>query len=147
VLTPHIVIVDDHQVLAQSVGYALAAHDVTVEVPALTDRARLLADIETHAPCLVLLDLDLGDAVGDATSLVAELASQGIRVLILSGTTERMRFAAAVEAGAVGYVQKGCPFDVLLATVLAAARGARRRRSPCCRSARPVLDLVESPSD
>jgi DNA-binding NarL/FixJ family response regulator len=123
VLSGPIVIVDDHRMLAQSLGYALSAHGVSVEIPALAEQARLLGDIERLAPCLVLLDLDLGDAVGDGAGLVGRLAAAGMRVLILSGTTQRTRFAAAVEAGAVGYVEKGCAFDVLLDTVLRAARG------------------------
>jgi DNA-binding NarL/FixJ family response regulator len=119
-----IVIVDDHQVLAQSLGYALRALGVAAEVPELTDAATLVATIESVNPSLVLLDLDLGGALGDATSLIGPLVASGDRcVLVLSGTPDRDRFAAALEAGATGFVEKGEPFDVLLQTTLRAARG------------------------
>jgi DNA-binding NarL/FixJ family response regulator len=119
-----IVIVDDHQVLAQSLGYALGALGVTAEVPELTDATTLIATIESVDPSLVLLDLDLGGALGDATSLIGPLVASGDRrVLVLSGTPDRDRLAAALEAGATGFVEKGEPFDVLLQTTLRAARG------------------------
>jgi DNA-binding NarL/FixJ family response regulator len=42
-------------------------------------------------------------------------------VLVVTGTTDRMEIAAALEAGAVGYVCKNEPFDVLLETAAQAA--------------------------
>jgi len=119
-----IVIVDDHRMLAQSLGYALGALGFATEVPDLADAETLIAAIAAVDPSLVLLDLDLGGSLGDATILIEPLvASRTSHVLVLSGTSDRDRFAAALEAGAIGFVEKGQPFDVLLQTTLRAARG------------------------
>ena len=65
---------------------------------------------------LVLLDLDLG-ALGDAPRLIPALVAAGLRVLVVTGSDDRLRIAAALEQGAMGYQLKAPGFDALLATV------------------------------
>jgi DNA-binding NarL/FixJ family response regulator len=61
----------------------------------------------------VLLDLDLG-ADGDGAALIAPLAERGVRVLVVTGSADRLRVAAALEQGAIGYRRKDDGFDELL---------------------------------
>ena len=118
-----VVLIDDHQLLAQSLAMALRFEGVTCTVPALTDREALVSEVLEELPDLVLLDLDLGGAIGDGSSLVAPFVLAGCRVLVVSASTDRDQVCRALELGAAGVVRKDVPFDRLLQTALAAARG------------------------
>ena len=116
-------LIDDHQLLAHSLGLALGFEGITCTIPELTDRDSLLGCVLQAAPALVLLDLDLGERVGNGATLVAPLVAAGCRVLVVSGSTDDDQICATLAAGAVGVVAKSAPFEELLATVLAVARG------------------------
>ena len=120
-----VLIIEDHDLLAQSLSIALEAEGLRVDIATLADRDRdsLLAAISAAPPRLVLLDLDLRGQLGDSTGLIAPLRALGAAVLVVTGTTDRTRLAAAVEAGAVGFVGKNEPFDALLDTITAAVAG------------------------
>lgn len=121
--TARVLIVEDHALLAESLRCALRAEDVKVMVAPLVDQATLIAAVQADPPDVILLDLQLGDRVGDGTQLVRPFTLAGARVLVVSGVTDRCRLAAAVEQGAVGIVGKSQPFDELLEAVLAVTRG------------------------
>ena len=123
--TLHVLIVDDHQLIAQSCAIALQLRGVHAEVADLDDPERLLEQVRRDVPDLVLLDLELGGAIGDGESLVPQIVAAGSRVLVLSASTDQHRFATAVERGAVGMLVKSVPFDLLLTTILDAARGGQ----------------------
>lgn len=118
-----IVIVEDHTLLAETVGLALGVEGFQVTVADLTDENSLMASVEADPTVLVLLDLELGETLGDGTRLITPLRDRGADVLIVSGVRDRIRLAATLEAGAVGYVGKDEPFDVLLETTMRAAAG------------------------
>jgi two-component system nitrate/nitrite response regulator NarL len=119
---PRVLMVEDHVLLAQSLRLALGAEGFAAEIAPLDDPVRLLAEVSADPPALVLLDLDLG-ALGDGTDLVAPLVAAGSRVLVVTGVVDRCRLAEAVEAGAIGFVNKSAPFDSLLELVKRAAAG------------------------
>ena len=112
-----VLVVEDHALLAQSLVMALNAEGCRAQVAELIDPATLLAQVLTDRPAVVLLDLDLG-TLGDGVELIQPLSELGARVLVVSGTTDRMRFAESVERGAVGFLSKTVPFEELLSTVL-----------------------------
>ena len=111
-----VLIVEDHALLAQTLVIAMGAQGCRARVAELTSPQMLLQEVRGLRPGVVLLDLDLGD-FGDGLSLVQPLTELGARVLIVSGTTDRLRLAETVEQGAVGFLSKLAPFD-LLSTVL-----------------------------
>lgn len=126
-----LVILEDHGLLAQGVGSALRTDGFEVSVPDLTAPAGLadvLALVERSHPDVVLLDLDLGPGVVDGVELVPALVARGAVVVVISGTRDRLRLAAALEAGAAGCVAKSESYERLLATTRDAAAG------------RPVMD-------
>lgn len=104
-----VLIVDDHELLSGALVIALGSRGL---------RARhlmpheLLARLDQPAPLggLVLLDLDLGDNVDgarvDGARLVGPLRRAGWRVLVITGTSDEPHIAAAVAAGAVGWVPR-----------------------------------------
>lgn len=116
-------IVEDHALLAETVGLALQAEGLDVVVADLSSPDAVLASVAAGPDLLVLLDLDLGAAIGDGTALVGPLCDAGAAVVVVSGVVDQLRVAAALEAGAIGYVGKGEPFEVLLDTALRAAAG------------------------
>ena len=125
-----VAIVEDHVLLAQSVGLALRGEGLDVVSGDLSGERELIDSLAPDADLLVLLDLDLGEPLVDGVQLIPALRSRDARVLVVTGTTDRLRIAAAVEAGAMGYVGKHQPFDVLLATLLRAVDG-QQVLDPC----------------
>ncbi len=123
-----IVIVDDHELLAESLRIALRAEGIDAVRVQPAELPRLLSAVLEQHPELVLLDLDLGP-VGDATPLIAPLVDAGVRVVVVTGLVDRIRIAAALEQGAVGYRSKADGFDSLLKTVRE-ARAVRRPLDP-----------------
>jgi DNA-binding NarL/FixJ family response regulator len=117
-----VLIVEDHDLLAQSLRLALNAEAMDVVVSAL-GTTEILAAAVSHRPHVVLLDLDLGPAGGDGALLVEPLAIDGARVVVLSGTGDQERLAGCLESGAYGFLAKSQSLDVLLDAVRAAAAG------------------------
>jgi DNA-binding NarL/FixJ family response regulator len=117
------VVVDDHSLLAQSLSLALELEGVSCEVADLTDPDALVRAVAADPPDLVLLDLDLGGAIGDGSTLVPAFVRAGCRVLIVSASTDPDQVCRALELGAAGIVRKDVPFTDLLDSALAAAHG------------------------
>jgi DNA-binding NarL/FixJ family response regulator len=152
------VVVDDHRLLAQSIAISLRQEGLDCSVAPLGDPASVLRSVIADRPDVVLLDLDLGGDVGDGGALVAPLVAAGCRVVLLTASTDPVRLAAAVEAGAVGVLAKTQLIDVLIATTTAAARrepvmsadqerallhDARRRRASRESALAPFARLTE----
>jgi two-component system nitrate/nitrite response regulator NarL len=115
-----VAIVDDHRLLAESLSLALEGHGVLSVEPTLESAEHVVEFLLDLRPDLVLLDLDLGP-IGDGARLVRPLVEAGLRVLIVTGTTDVELIAHAVEEGAVGVIPKDGPFSALVDDVLAAA--------------------------
>ena len=125
-------IVDDHGVLADGLAMALEAEGLPARVHVPASAEGILIAVADAGPHLVLLDLDLGLERGSGVDLVEPLQALGTRVLVLTGSTDRLMHARCLEAGAVGVASKAEPFDRLLDAIRRAARGepamGRRRR-------------------
>jgi DNA-binding NarL/FixJ family response regulator len=118
-----VLIVEDHQLLAQSLALALTAEGFVVRVAALYSAEAILEAFEESAAGIVLLDLDLGGCVGDGLALVAPLHERGGRVLVVSGTGDRPRLARCLEQGAVGILPKSTPYEQLVEAVIKVSAG------------------------
>lgn len=121
-MTARIAIVDDHDLLAQSLALALQARGFAATPHGVTDLEQTLATVLASEPDVVLLDLQLGDA-GHGLSLVRPLSASGACVLVVSGVTDECEIAATIEAGAVGFVSKSRPIDALLEAATRVAHG------------------------
>lgn len=125
-----VMLVDDHQLLAHSLAIALQASGVACTVAKLTDRETLLRDVMADRPDLVLLDLDLGQALGDGSALVDPLVRSGCRVLLVSASSDPAQVSRGLEGGAVGIVDKHLPFERMLDVALSAAHGEQVMDAP-----------------
>ncbi|RNL80184.1 DNA-binding response regulator [Nocardioides marmorisolisilvae] len=118
-----VVIVDDHQLLAESVALALSALGVETAVFDLPRAASKLTSILALTPDLVLLDLDLGQGIAEGLALVAPLVDGGCRVLVVTAWMDPEAIGAALADGAVGVVDKSAPLEHLIAVATACAQG------------------------
>lgn len=114
--TAQVLLVDDHDVFAESLAFVLGADDRfggTRVARSVAQARQALAD-----PGLVVdvavVDVALPD--GDGTDLVAPLlaAGPGVRVLVLTAHPRPEVVARARRAGAVGVLPKGTGLRVLL---------------------------------
>jgi DNA-binding NarL/FixJ family response regulator len=118
-----VLLVDDHELLAQPLAIALGLRGLAAAVAPLDSAAHVVAAAEEHRADLVLLDLDLGGAIGDGAALVPALVATGSRVLVVTGSADPCAAGRALELGAAGVLYKHQPFARLVATVVAAAHG------------------------
>ena len=104
-----VAILDDHELLAESLEIALSVHGYDVRRVAVPEHdgapAALVATVRRARPRVLLLDLDLG-GFGDGTRLIAPLARAGIRIVVLTGSSDRSRWGGALAAGARTVVPK-----------------------------------------
>lgn len=117
-----VVIVDDHPLVVDGLRMALELADMDVVGTAGTAAAAVEA-VRRQRPDVVVMDIQLPDGSGiDATRAVLE-AAPDTAVLMLTMLEERDTLAAAMRAGARGYVVKGASRDEIVRAVTAVADG------------------------
>jgi two-component system, NarL family, nitrate/nitrite response regulator NarL len=112
----HVVLLEDHGLIAHTVAAALAGRDVDVVVVDPADEEDLTAALLASGPDLALLDLDLGPR-GTSLELVGPLTDAEVPVVVVTGVTDPVRRAECVAAGAVGVLDKSGSFDTLVASI------------------------------
>jgi DNA-binding NarL/FixJ family response regulator len=125
--SPTVFVVDDHELLSATLVLALCAKGFDAHHCRPAAPGEVPAALRGAEPGLVLLDLDLGRSARgeaiDGAELVKPLRALGWSVLVVTGCADLNRVAAAVAAGASGWVDKSAPFDKLVRTAAFAARG------------------------
>ena len=112
-----VLIVDDHELLAESLAFCLRRGGVEARLAPTSSADAIVAMAGAYQPNAVLLDLALGELSG--TDLIRPLREvTGAPVLVVTGTVDRIRLAECLEAGAAGIISKTCGFQVLLEKVL-----------------------------
>ena len=109
-----LVMIEDHELLAQSLQAALKAEEIDVVRVWSDDRDDLLVQAQNAAPGLLLLDYDLGPDIGTALGLIEPLRAAGMDVVMLTGITDKLVLAECVEEGALGVINKTASFDELV---------------------------------
>jgi DNA-binding NarL/FixJ family response regulator len=115
-----VVLVEDHDMVAEAIGLALERAGIEVIARAATVAAAL-AEARRGRPDIVLLDRRLPD--GDGTALIPELVKGGARVLVLTGEATASIAARVAEAGGSGLILKSARLDELVEAVLKVAAG------------------------
>lgn len=114
-----VVIIDDHQLFAQSLEIALnaAGHESErLELPVSTSTGPLISKVLARKPKLLLLDLDLGPH-GEGFALIEPISRAGVDVVVVTGTEEPGRWARAVMLGARKVLAKTSSLPTMVATV------------------------------
>lgn len=118
-----VLIVDDHELIAQGVAMALEGEGMKAAVSTGPTTQDVLAAAERLRPDVVLLDLQINGQIGSGLHLVKPLASLGAAVVVLTGVTDEAALAECLEQGAYGLARKSEPFEQLVNKVVAAAHG------------------------
>jgi two-component system nitrate/nitrite response regulator NarL len=116
---PEVLIVEDHEMLAQTLALALSPR-FRCAVADLDGVEGVIGEAARLRPALVLLDLGLGEA--DGLDLIPRLLATGASVLVLTGSADESRLGAALALGASGWVSKSQAFERLLEAVEAVVR-------------------------
>jgi DNA-binding NarL/FixJ family response regulator len=117
-----VMVVDDHPMWRDAVERDLqqAGYDV---VAVAADGREALARFRAARPQVLVLDLQIPAPDGVAVTTEVVRQDPGVRVLVLSASTEQGDVLAAVAAGATGYLVKSASRDELLAAVRRVAAG------------------------
>lgn len=113
-----ILVVDDHPLMADAIKLALLqlAGATRVDSAGNLERAFVLA-AEVPEPDLVLLDLGLPECDGlESLARFREQLPQ-LPVVVVSGASDAASILGALDLGAMGYILKTSPKDVLLNAV------------------------------
>jgi DNA-binding NarL/FixJ family response regulator len=118
-----LLIVDDHDMFADSLRLALSAEPDLVVVGTASTLALARAMVVTTRPDVVLLDHRLPDGLG--VDSIAELKTlrPDTKIVVLTAAAEDAMLVTATEAGCAGFILKTSPLDELVAAVRTAAAG------------------------
>ena len=115
-----VAVLDDHELVAESLEIALSVHGYDVRRIRVPDSgsapAELVTVVRRIRPQVLLLDLDLG-GFGDGTCLIGPLSRAGVRVVVLTGSTDHARWGAALAAGAWTVVPKSRGLNQVISVV------------------------------
>ena len=115
-----VVLVEDHDMVAEAIGLALERSGIEVIARASTVAAAVV-DTRRGKPDVVLLDRRLPD--GDGTALIPEFVAGGAKVLVLTGEATASIAARVAEAGGAGLILKSARLDELVDAVRKVAAG------------------------
>ena len=123
-MTIRVLIVDDHPVVRSGLRALLSETEGIESVGEAADGIDALAMIRSSKPDVVLMDLGLPKLSGlEATKRVAGSPLPRPAVLVLTMSDDDESLAAAMRAGARGYLLKDADAEEVLAAVRAVARG------------------------
>ena len=111
-----VLLVEDHDLLADSVAAALTAEGYDVVRPPALDAAAIVAAAQESPVQVALVDLRLSEQT-TALPLIPQLRDAGAAVLMVTGETDKVMLAECVEAGAIGLVHKSVALDELIDAV------------------------------
>ena len=118
----HALVVDDRVAYAVTLAGALATsglHSATLLEPLLDGAVPSACDGGSH---IALLALDLAES-GAPQALTRDLDGAGWRVIVLAPDGERPRLAAAIEAGAAGWLAATVSLDRMVEAIHRLATG------------------------
>lgn len=119
----HILVVDDHPLMAEALSLAMRTLDRSTQVESAGSLESAMARAKQSSFDLCLLDLGLPDCSGlDALERMRE-GLPALPVVVVSGADDTASVLAALDLGAMGYIPKSSPRDVLLGAVRLVASG------------------------
>jgi DNA-binding NarL/FixJ family response regulator len=113
-----ILVVDDHVLIREALCGVLKELKNEAAVMEAADSAQAIALVTEHPDVrLVLLDLTLPDR--DGFSVLAELRERhpGMSIIVLSAQQDRASVVKALDLGALGFIPKSAPREVMLSAL------------------------------
>ena len=112
-------IVDDHALVTSAVSMLLADRDpeAVVHTASSAEEALAVVDKEGEAADLLILDLGLPGVTG--TELMEEIVRRQplLKILVLSGSTDRVNIMRVLQLGAAGFVPKSFDPEMLTSAI------------------------------
>lgn len=124
-----VLIVDDHFVVRSGLVASLELDDAISVIGEIERGEDAVAAYQRLRPRVVLMDLQLPGLSGIGATAALRAHDPGARVLIFSTFGRDDDIQAALDAGALGYLQKSASRDELLTALRTVAQG-RRHLSP-----------------
>ena len=120
-----VLVVDDHELVRIGLRRILADYPGIQIAAEATDGETALRMNRKFRPDVVLLDVCLPGLSGFEVTTRLKQASPGTGIIILSVHEQAPYPERLLEAGASGYLSKGCPADELAKAISTVARGGR----------------------
>jgi DNA-binding NarL/FixJ family response regulator len=118
-----VLLVDDHLTVAEALQ-ALLSRQPDLEVVGMAANGRVAIRMASErGPNVILMDQNLPGESGAEIASRVRAANPGVAVVMLSAEMSQDELAAAVEAGAVGYVNKSRPVAEVVSAIRRAASG------------------------
>jgi two-component system nitrate/nitrite response regulator NarL len=118
-----IILVDDHTLFRKGLAELLERHDKVSVVGMSGNSSDARALLDEHKPDVAVIDLNMPDI--DGITLLGQLRAEGyaLPILLLTVSDAQDDLAAALRAGARGYLLKNMEPDEVEDAILRAARG------------------------
>lgn len=118
-----VLVVDDHDMVAQALAEALAARPEFVVAGTARTRAQACAVMESHRVDVVVTEIRLTD--DDEATHISELVERWphTKVMVLSSVSDDWSVSRAVEAGCHGYLMKDQHLNDLFEGIIAVHQG------------------------
>ncbi|MBL9142936.1 MAG: response regulator transcription factor [Verrucomicrobiaceae bacterium] len=120
-----LILIDDHFVVRSGLVASLELEDDMTVLAEAERGEEAPALFAKHQPDVVLMDLQLPGISGVEATARLRAAHPEARVLIFSTFARDEEVAAALKAGALGYLQKSASRDELLKAIRSVAHGRR----------------------
>jgi DNA-binding NarL/FixJ family response regulator len=118
-----LIIADDHPVVREGLRAVLDSEPGVEVVGEAANGREVLDLITSHQADLVLMDLQMPELDGVATTRRIRRHHDGVKVLVLTTYDTDADITRAVEAGATGYLLKDATREDLMKAIRLAARG------------------------
>jgi len=118
-----ILVVDDHPLMAEALGMAMRTLDRATQVETAGNLESAIAQATETSFDLCLLDLGLPDCSGLEALERMRQSLPALPVVVVSGSDDPSHVLKALDLGAMGYIPKTSPRDVLLGAVRLVASG------------------------
>jgi DNA-binding NarL/FixJ family response regulator len=121
-----ILTVDDHQLLREGIAAVLEGQPDMTLVAQATSGREAIASFRQHRPDVTLMDLRMPDISGIEAIAAIRSEFPNARIIVLTTYAGDVQAAAALKAGASGYLLKNLVRKELLETIRIVHAGKRR---------------------
>lgn len=122
-MTIRVMLADDHRMFREALCIPLSAEPDMVVVAEASTGAEAMAGVVEHRPDVILLDIALPDIKGIEVARRIAKRFPAIRIVALSGYSDRLFVDEMLKAGAQAYVLKSSGADELISAIRAVMEG------------------------